>query len=58
MEAHRPIRDQVGAAEEKLAEDLVAAGYDVMNEVRCNAPLDEAVYEPIRAGFVDHFAGL
>src|SRR3954452_18566508 len=39
MEAHKPVRDKVGAAEKKLGEDLVAAGYDVMNTIRCSAPL-------------------
>lgn len=58
MQAHKPLRDKVGAAEKKLAEDLREAGYDVMNEVRCNAPLDEGVYKPVRAAFAAHFTGL
>src|SRR4051794_9217667 len=58
MEAHKPIRDRVGAAEKKLADDLNAAGYDVMNDVRCNAPLDNDVYEPVRAAFANEFPGL
>jgi len=58
MEAHKPIRDKVGAAEKKLAEDLKNAGYDVMNRVRCNAPLDEEIYKPVRAAFAARFAGL
>lgn len=36
MEAHKPIRDKVGAAEKKLAEDLKNAGYDVMNRGNCS----------------------
>jgi hypothetical protein len=36
--AHKPIRDKVGAIEKKLAEDLKAAGYDVLNEVRGRGP--------------------
>lgn len=31
--------------EKRLAEDLGAAGYDVMNAVRSKAVLDEALYE-------------
>jgi hypothetical protein len=58
FEAHKPIRDKVGAIEKQLAEDLKAAGYDVMNEVRWNAPLDQALYEPVRAAFAVEFPGL
>ena len=58
FEAHKPIRDKVGAIEKQLAEDLKEAGYDVMKEVRWNAPLDQALYEPVRAAFVVEFPGL
>jgi hypothetical protein len=58
MAVHKPIRDKVGAVEKKLAEDLKATGYDVMNKVRCNAPLDDEVYEPVRAAFAAEFPGL
>ena len=58
MDAHRPIRDQVAALERKLAEDLKAAGYDVMNTVRSNAVLDEALYEQVRAAFARELPGL
>jgi len=44
--------------EKQLARDLKAAGYDVMNEVRWNAPLDEKLYEPVRAAFAAEFPGL
>ena len=58
MEAHKPIRDQVAALEKKLAEDLSASGYDVMNTVRSNAVLDEALYHPVRAAFAEAFPDL
>lgn len=58
MEAHKPVRDKVGAAEKQLAADLTLAGYDVMNEVRCNAPLDGEVYAPVRAAFAVEFPAL
>ncbi len=58
FEAHKPIRDKVGAIEKQLAEDLVAAGYDVMNEVHWKAPLDQELYEPVRAAFAAEFAAL
>jgi len=58
MDAHKPIRDQVAALERKLAEDLEAAGYDVINTVRSNAALDEALYEQVPAAFAKEFSGL
>lgn len=58
FEAHKPIRDKVGAIEKQLAEDLKAAGYDVLNEVKWKAPLDQELYEPIRAAFAVEFPGL
>jgi hypothetical protein len=58
FEAHKPIRDKVGAIEKRLAEDLKAAGYDVLNEVKWKAPLDQEMYEPIRAAFAVEFPGL
>jgi hypothetical protein len=58
FEVHKPIRDTVGALEKKLAEDLNVAGYDVMNEVRWKAPLNEELYEPVRAAFAAEFPGL
>lgn len=56
--AHKPVRDKVGAVEKRLAEDLKGAGYDVMNVVRWKAPLDEELYEPVRAAFAVEFPGL
>jgi hypothetical protein len=58
MESHKPIRDQVAALEKKLAEDLKAAGYDVMNTVRSRAVLDEALHEQVRGAFANEFPGL
>jgi hypothetical protein len=58
FKAHKPIRDKIGAIEKQLAADLTAAGYDVMNEVRWNAPLDQELYEPVRAAFAAEFPGL
>jgi hypothetical protein len=58
FEAHKLVRDKVGAVEKRLAEDLNAAGYDVMNEVRSRAPLDEDLYAPVRLAFAAEFPGL
>jgi len=58
FETHKPIRDTVGAVEKKLAEELKAVGYDVMNDVRWNAPLDKDLYERVRAAFAAEFPKL
>lgn len=58
FEAHKVIRDKAAAIEKKLAEELKAAGYDVMNEVRCNAPLDEELYAAVRVAFAAELPGL
>jgi hypothetical protein len=58
MAAHREPRDAVAAMECRLANDLTKAGYQVMNKVHCKAPLDIAVYAPVRAAFAAHFPKL
>ncbi|MFN8160882.1 MAG: hypothetical protein U0R52_07555 [Solirubrobacterales bacterium] len=58
MEAHKERRDLIGALEKKLAEDLAAAGYEVMNTVNCLKPLDEEMYAPVHAAFAQEFRGL
>jgi hypothetical protein len=55
---HYERRDVIGALEKKLADDLVAAGYDVMNTVHCSKPLDEALYVEIRGAFAAEFPRL
>ncbi|HEV7938554.1 MAG TPA: hypothetical protein VGP18_11095 [Solirubrobacteraceae bacterium] len=55
---HFQRRDVIGALEKKLAESLLAAGYDAMNTVHCNKPLDEALYDEVRAAFAPEFPGL
>lgn len=58
MAAHTPLRDIVGAMEKALADDLVAAGYGVLNTVNCKWPLDRALWAPVRAAFASHFPKL
>ena len=41
MERHKPFRNQVGAMEKLLCDDLKTAGYSVMNTVNCRFHLDE-----------------
>ncbi len=58
MEKHIPLRNLVGAMEKALAEELAAAGYDVMNEVKWSHPHDEAVWTAVREAFTEHFPKL
>jgi hypothetical protein len=51
MDAHTGPRDVIAAMEKQLAEDLAAAGYEVMNDVKCRKPLDEAAYSEVRRAF-------
>ncbi len=58
MAAHIPLRDAVAAAEKKLADSLAAAGYTVLNRVNCRRPLDPALWDQVRAGFIAAFPEL
>ncbi|MBK0327749.1 hypothetical protein I5535_10640 [Rhodobacteraceae bacterium F11138] len=58
MERHMPLRNLVGAMEKALAEELAAAGYDVMNEVKWSHPHDAAVWAAVREAFAEHFPRL
>jgi hypothetical protein len=55
MAAHTPLRDIVGAMEKALADDLRAAGYQVLNTVSCRWPLKPELWSPVRAAFAEHF---
>jgi hypothetical protein len=56
--AHKPLRDKVGALEKRLADDLKAAGYDVMNSVTWKPPLDAELYDLVRTAFEADFPAL
>lgn len=58
MEGHRERRDVVAALEKALAEAMASAGYVVMNTVKCRKPLDEGMFEEVRAAFEAEFPGL
>jgi hypothetical protein len=51
-------KPQLAALEKKLAEDLTAAGYDVMNDVHSNALVDEELYKQVRDALAVQFPGL
>lgn len=61
MERHKPFRNQVGAMEKLLCDDLKAAGYDVMNTVICRFQLSDdgaAKWEAAKNAFRDEFPRL
>jgi hypothetical protein len=58
METHRPRRDCVAAMEKALADELAAAGYNVMNAVRCRKPLDAEWFDRVRTAFGGAFPRL
>lgn len=58
MASHLAPRDIVAALEKALAEALTAAGYDVMNTVRCLKPLDAKLFAKVQTAFAPHFPSL
>ena len=57
-EGHAERRDIMAALEKALADELKAAGYDVMNTVSCSKPLDPELFAEVRAAFAGHFPAL
>jgi hypothetical protein len=53
--SHVIRRDRAAAVERQLAEDLVAAGHDVLNAVNSRMELDEELYGAVRAAFAELF---
>lgn len=58
MQSHLNPRDVVGAMEKTLADELAAAGYRVLNQVRWTKPLNARLWRRIRTAFAVHFRGL
>ena len=58
MEKHKPLRDIVAAMEKQLADDLGAAGYNVLNKVHCKRPLDVVIWKDVRQAFAAQFKHL
>ncbi|WP_417693431.1 hypothetical protein [Roseibium sp.] len=58
MKVHKPIRNIVGAMEKRLAEDLSAAGYEMMNTVHWKPTILDAEWQPIRDAFAEKFPKL
>jgi hypothetical protein len=57
-EEHRPRRDKIAAMEKALACAMADAGYDVMNKVTCNIPLNEAAFAHVLTAFSECFPRL
>lgn len=57
-EGHNERRDIIAAMEKALAEDMTAAGYTVMNTVRCRKSLNVDQYTQIRTAFASQFPAL
>jgi hypothetical protein len=57
-DSHRTSRDHVAAMEKALADAMLAASYNVINEVPCRKQLDGAAFAIVRAAFGEHFTRL
>ncbi len=58
LDEHRELRDDIAALEKALAEAMNTAGYTVINTVGCRMPLDEKLFEDVRAAFAAEFPNL
>ena len=58
MEKHKPYRDQTAAMEKALADALVDAGYNVLNEVKCRRQYDPEIWAQVKTKFAKEFSGL
>jgi hypothetical protein len=52
---HVPFRDRAAALESKLAKELRACGYDVLNEVASKAVLQPHDWQLVQAALLEHF---
>lgn len=55
---HLARRDQVAAMEKALAEELDAAGYNVVNKVHCRQVLDGEAFAKVKSAFAASFPKL
>jgi hypothetical protein len=58
MKSHLPLRNIVGAMEKRLAGELSAAGYTVVNTVRWPHTVEDVEWLPIRQAFAEDFPKL
>jgi hypothetical protein len=57
-EEHRPRMQKTAAMEKALAQAMCAAGYDVLNSVKCRVPLDQVAFAAVRKAFEESFPKL
>lgn len=57
-EEHRPRMEKMAAMEKALAEAMCAAGYSVLNQVKCRKPLDQELFAEVRQAFAEKFPNL
>jgi hypothetical protein len=55
---HRHSRDVVAALEKALADAMHAAGYELLNEVKCRKALDPDLWREVAGTFGKHFQNL
>jgi hypothetical protein len=55
MARHKEPLGNISALECKLAQELKNAGYNVLNEVRSNATLNESKWQEVKEAFAKHF---
>ena len=55
---HRKRRDSIAAMEKALADEMTAAGYNVINTVNCRRTLDAKKFASVRASFALQFKKL
>jgi hypothetical protein len=58
MKSHLPIRNMIGAMEKRLAVELNAVGYTVMNRVKWPHDVEDNNWLPIRQAFAEDFPDL
>ncbi|MBJ7579366.1 hypothetical protein JHC09_15940 [Devosia sp. MC532] len=55
---HVAFRNRAAALEAKLARELTASGYEVLNTVSSNAPLDHDDWQLVKNALIEHFPNL
>lgn len=55
---HRPRVEKMAAMEKALAEAMCAAGYAVLNEIKCRKTLDEEMFAEVLKAFGEKFPKL
>ena len=58
MKLHEQYRDRAAALEKKLAAELRACNYDVMNKVNSDKPLNGDDWQRVKTAFAEHFPEL